>query len=53
MRVRLGEGTAAAVPVLAGLQAGDAVVTTGAYLLESEFVLRRGAGDDHMSGMAM
>ena len=52
VRVRLGEGTATAVPVLAGLQAGDAVVTTGAYLLESEFTLRQGA-DDHMSGMAM
>jgi Cu(I)/Ag(I) efflux system membrane fusion protein len=51
--VRLGEGTATAVPVLAGLQAGDTVVTTGAYLLESEFTLRQGAGDDHMSGMAM
>ncbi|MFD1470284.1 efflux RND transporter periplasmic adaptor subunit [Hymenobacter caeli] len=53
VRVRLGEGTATALPVLAGLQAGDAVVTTGAYLLESEFTLRQGAGDDHMSGMAM
>ena len=53
VRVRLGEGNAAAMPVLAGLQAGDAVVTTGAYLLESEFTLRQGAGDDHMSGMAM
>lgn len=53
VRVRLGEGTATAVPVLAGLQAGDAVVTSGAYLLESEFTLRQGAGDDHMSGMAM
>ena len=53
VRVRLGEGTSTAVPVLAGLQAGDAVVTTGAYLLESEFTLRQGAGDDHMSGMAM
>jgi Cu(I)/Ag(I) efflux system membrane fusion protein len=53
VRVRLGEGTATAVPVLAGLHAGDAVVTTGAYLLESEFTLRQGADDDHMSGMAM
>ena len=53
VRVRLGEGTATQVPVLAGLRAGDAVVTTGAYLLESEFTLRQGAGDDHVSGMVM
>ncbi|AMJ66184.1 efflux RND transporter periplasmic adaptor subunit [Hymenobacter sp. PAMC 26628] len=53
VRVRLGEVTAIAVPVLVGLQAGDTVVTTGAYLLESEFTLRQGADDDHMSGMAM
>lgn len=53
VRVRLGDGTSTTVPVLAGLQAGDAVVTTGAYLLESEFTLRQGAGDDHMSSMAM
>ena len=36
VRVRTGEGTAATVPVQAGVQPGDQVVITGAYLLESE-----------------
>ena len=53
VRVRLGAGTAAAVPALSGVRPGDQLVVVGAYLLESEFTLRRGAGGDHMSGMAM
>ncbi|AMR29532.1 hypothetical protein A0257_22165 [Hymenobacter psoromatis] len=53
VRVRLGAGTAFAVPALSGVRPGDRLVVAGAYLLESEFTLRRGAGDDHMSGMAM
>jgi Cu(I)/Ag(I) efflux system membrane fusion protein len=51
--VRAGAGTAATVPILAGVQAGDHVVVAGAYLLQSEFTLRQGAENDHMSGMAM
>ena len=53
VRVRAGEGTAATAPILSGVRAGDRVVVAGAYLLQSEFVLRQGAPDDHMSGMAM
>ncbi|MDQ2771724.1 MAG: efflux RND transporter periplasmic adaptor subunit [Bacteroidota bacterium] len=53
VRVRTGAGTAATVAVTGDVQAGDQVVVSGAYLLQSEFTLRQGAGDDHMSGMAM
>ncbi|TDN36210.1 efflux RND transporter periplasmic adaptor subunit [Hymenobacter sp. UV11] len=53
VRVQAGEGTAATVPILSGVQPGDRVVVAGAYLLQSEFTLRQGAPDDHMSGMAM
>ena len=52
VRVTVGEGTAAAVPVLAGLRAGDQVVVSGAYLLQSEYSLRQG-GQDSMNGMPM
>ncbi|GAB3638296.1 efflux RND transporter periplasmic adaptor subunit [Hymenobacter arcticus] len=51
--VQAGAGTAATVPILAGVQPGDHVVVAGAYLLQSEFTLRQGASNDHMSGMAM
>ena len=51
-RVTVGEGTAAAVPVTAGLRAGDQVVVSGAYLLQSEYSLRQG-GQDSMNGMTM
>ncbi|RZK47545.1 MAG: efflux RND transporter periplasmic adaptor subunit, partial [Hymenobacter sp.] len=37
VRVQAGEATAATVPILAGVQAGDHVVVAGAYLLQSEF----------------
>jgi len=53
VRVRAGEGTAATVPIVGGVRPGDRVVVAGVYLLQSEFTLRQGAGDDHMSGMAM
>jgi Cu(I)/Ag(I) efflux system membrane fusion protein len=53
IRVRTGAGTAATVAVTGDVQAGDQLVVSGAYLLQSEFTLRQGAGDDHMSGMAM
>jgi membrane fusion protein, copper/silver efflux system len=37
--------------ILSGLQPGDAVVTSGAYLLQSEYIFRNGA--DPMVGMDM
>jgi len=39
------------VEIRSGLQAGDVVVTSGAYLLNSEYVFRHGA--DPMAGMDM
>jgi Cu(I)/Ag(I) efflux system membrane fusion protein len=39
------------VEIRSGLKAGDVVVTSGAYLLNSEYVFRRGA--DPMAGMKM
>ncbi len=39
------------VEIRSGLQPGDAVVTSGAYLLESEYIFRNGA--DPMAGMSM
>jgi len=53
VRVRAGEATATTAPILDGVRPGDRVVVAGAYLLQSEFTLRQGASDDHMSGMAM
>jgi len=39
------------VEIKSGLQPGDAVVTSGAYLLQSEYIFRNGA--DPMAGMDM
>lgn len=39
------------VEIRSGLQPGDAVVTSGAYLLQSEYIFRNGA--DPMAGMDM
>jgi Cu(I)/Ag(I) efflux system membrane fusion protein len=39
------------VGIKSGLKAGDVVVTSGAYLLNSEYVFRHGA--DPMAGMDM
>lgn len=52
VRVSTGEGSARSVPVTAGLRAGDKVVVSGAYLLQSEYSLRQGATDS-MNGMSM
>ncbi|MGV3502745.1 MAG: efflux RND transporter periplasmic adaptor subunit [Adhaeribacter sp.] len=46
--VTLGEESADQVAVLSGLQESDQVVTSGAYLLYSEFVLKKGS--DPMAG---
>lgn len=45
--VRLGREGGGLFEVLDGLQAGEKVVTTGAYLLNSEWTLRKGAGKVH------
>ena len=52
VRVSTGEGSASSVPITAGLRAGDRVVVSGAYLLQSEYSLRQGATDS-MNGMSM
>jgi Cu(I)/Ag(I) efflux system membrane fusion protein len=41
--VKTGAENAGQVEITAGLQAGDAVVVTGAYLLYSEYVLKKDA----------
>ncbi len=41
--VTLGEGSANNIAILSGLKENDQVVTSGAYLLYSEFVLKKGA----------
>jgi Cu(I)/Ag(I) efflux system membrane fusion protein len=52
VRVSTGEGSASSVPVTSGLRAGEKVVVSGAYLLQSEYSLRQGATDS-MNGMSM
>lgn len=49
--VRIGEEADGFTEILSGLQPGDAVVTSGAYLLQSEYIFRNGA--DPMAGMNM
>ncbi|HYK76111.1 MAG TPA: efflux RND transporter periplasmic adaptor subunit [Daejeonella sp.] len=49
--VKTGLENANQVEILEGLKAGDAVVITGAYLLYSEYVLKK--GKDPMAGMKM
>ncbi|NUQ24565.1 MAG: efflux RND transporter periplasmic adaptor subunit [Saprospiraceae bacterium] len=44
--VETGLETAERVAISAGLQAGDVVVTSGAYLLQSEYVIKRGAAPE-------
>ena len=52
VRVSTGESAASSVPITSGLQAGERVVVSGAYLLQSEYSLRQGATDS-MNGMSM
>ncbi|QEM04919.1 efflux RND transporter periplasmic adaptor subunit [Mucilaginibacter rubeus] len=49
--VKPGDGNQSYVPVLSGLNAGDIVVTNGAYLLNSEAIFKNGS--DNMAGMKM
>ncbi|GAO45474.1 putative RND-type efflux pump membrane fusion protein [Flavihumibacter petaseus NBRC 106054] len=46
--IQAGAETEAMIEVLGGLETGDRVVVTGAYLLNSEFILKKGA--DPMTG---
>ena len=41
------------VEVISGLKEGEFVVTSGAYLLNSALVLKKGAGMPGMEGMKM
>ena len=47
--VRTGLETADSVEILSGVAEGEAVVVAGAYLLNSEWILRQGAGKVHAS----
>ncbi|NHA03711.1 efflux RND transporter periplasmic adaptor subunit [Mucilaginibacter sp. HC2] len=49
--IKPGNGNQSYVPVLSGLNAGDIVVTNGAYLLNSEAIFKNGG--DNMAGMNM
>jgi Cu(I)/Ag(I) efflux system membrane fusion protein len=49
--IKPGNGNQSYVPVLSGLNAGDVVVTNGAYLLNSEAIFKNGG--DNMAGMKM
>jgi Cu(I)/Ag(I) efflux system membrane fusion protein len=50
--VKLGTDNATFVAVLHGIKAGEQVVSSGAYLLNSEYILRYGSGAN-LSGMQM
>ena len=50
--IKSGMGNQSYVPVISGLNAGDIVVTTGAYLLNSEAIFKNGS-DNSMAGMKM
>ena len=50
--VKTGQEDGEKIEILSGLQTGDMVVVNGAYLVNSEFIFRKGAGAGHnMSGM--
>jgi Cu(I)/Ag(I) efflux system membrane fusion protein len=49
--VTVGPGNSNYVPVISGLNAGEVVVTNGAYLLNSEAIFKN--GNDNMAGMKM
>ena len=49
--VKTGIETSNAIEILSGLNAGDAVITSGAYLLNSEYIFEHGSNP--MAGMKM
>lgn len=51
--VELGTGNSSYLQVNSGLNAGDIVVTQGAYLLNSEAIFRNGSDQGSMGGMKM
>lgn len=51
--IQLGIQNKKEVEVLSGLNEGELVVTSGAYLLNSALILRKGAGAHEMPGMNM
>jgi Cu(I)/Ag(I) efflux system membrane fusion protein len=51
--VELGKGNNQYVAVTSGLSSGDVVVTTGAFLLNSEAIFRNGSEPGGMAGMKM
>ncbi len=51
--ISTGEGNPAFVQVLSGLNAGETVVTNGAYLLNSEYIFKHGDDKTGMAGMKM
>jgi Cu(I)/Ag(I) efflux system membrane fusion protein len=51
-KVQLGKDNATLIAVLGGIKAGEPVVSSGAYLVNSEYVLRYGSGAN-LSGMQM
>jgi Cu(I)/Ag(I) efflux system membrane fusion protein len=51
-KVRLGKDNTALVAVFQGVKAGEPVVSSGAYLLNSEYILKYGSGAN-LSGMQM
>jgi Cu(I)/Ag(I) efflux system membrane fusion protein len=50
--VRLGSNNRTMITVLQGVQPGDRVVSQGAYLVNSEYILKYGTGVN-MAGMQM
>ncbi|HEY9195163.1 MAG TPA: efflux RND transporter periplasmic adaptor subunit [Mucilaginibacter sp.] len=51
--VELGEGNNNYVQVLSGVSRGEVIVTSGAYLLNSEAIFRNGSDQGSMAGMKM
>jgi Cu(I)/Ag(I) efflux system membrane fusion protein len=51
--ISIGTGNATYVPVLSGLNSGDIVVTSGAYLLNSEAIFKNGDSKSAMGSMKM
>jgi Cu(I)/Ag(I) efflux system membrane fusion protein len=50
IHVTIGKEDGEQVEILSGLQPGDVVVTNGAYLINSEYILRNGTTTSFQSG---
>src|SRR5699024_2808255 len=51
-RVKIGKENDAMVEILHGIKMGELVVSSGAYLINSEYILKHGSGVN-MAGMQM